>query len=442
MRNSRNLRWYFALFDFVARVRVARNDLDTRVIHSHLTMVITTAVLMWSYAILAYNAFSTPIPGIVGICASLVHLFSPLLFLVTANGSIVCSIALAAGMAHQMTFAYFTGGFDSCIIQWLPILPLLAGFIMGRACLILWSIISTMGIAAYFLLHLNGYDFPFLITETGYHWAQSLLLFGWIFILFFTTWVHVSMKEHSEETLRSQGKKIDDLFRVLFHDLANSLGRINIGMSLAEREENAPSTERGLQVIRDAQESMTEITQNVRRMYAVSKGMTEVDLSPCSLNASMSHVLSMFSQDMEKKKIRFSYDFEKHKDVNIIVEPVSFNNQVLGNIISNAIKFSDDGGSISVRCWPSGPQMVTVEVRDTGIGMPDVLVKSLFDMNKRTSRPGTKGETGTGFGMHIMRSFVEMYKGQVVVESVDRDHSPDACGTCIRLLLRGYFGGQ
>ena len=433
MRNISSLEWYFALFDFVARDRVAKNDLDTRVIHAHLTMVLSTTILMWAYTVLAYFTFSTSIPGIVGVIASLIHLLSPFLFRVTHRGQIVCGVALGAGLAFQMNFAFYSGGFESIILMWLPILPLLAGFIEGRKCLIVWTGITTLAIGTYFVLHQFDYPFPRLITHRGYDIANALLLFGWLFILFCTTWVHVSMKEFSEHTLKKQGQKIDDLFRVLFHDLANSLGRINIGMNLCERENNGSVTSRGLEVIRDAQESMVEITENVRRMYAVSKGKAEVDLAPVPLNSSVEHLKQMFTVELQKKKIKVDYDFEKHRGLSVIVDQVSFNNQVLGNIFSNAIKFSHPGGMIKISCWPVNHHTVAIEVKDNGIGMPEVLRLSLFDMNKKTSRQGTTGEVGTGFGMHIMRSFVEMYQGEVIVESVE------GSGTSIRLLLKGEW---
>lgn len=436
MRNSPYLFWYFTLFDLVSRERAARKDLDLRIIHAHLTMVLSTGILMWSYAFLAISTFSIPLPGIVGVVASLVHLFSPLLFLVTANGAIICNLALGAGFVHQLTFSYFSNGIDSHILMWLPILPLLAGFIQGRRCLLLWTAIITVAFAVFFSLHLSGFNYPNLISETGYHIAQAFLLFGWLFIIFCTTWVHVSMKEFSEETLRIQGQKIDDLFRVLFHDLANSLGRINIGMNLCERENNPPTTTRGLQIIRDAQGSMSEITQNVRRMYAVSKGKADVDLAPCSLNSCVEYVANMFASEMEKKNLKLSYDFERNKNLSVIVDAVSFNNQVLGNIFSNAIKFSHPGSEIRISSRPVNQNQVAVEITDTGIGMPEVLLRSLFDMNKRTSRQGTAGEVGTGFGMHIMKSFVEMYQGEIQIESVDREMATNS-GTSIRLILKG-----
>jgi signal transduction histidine kinase len=183
---------------------------------------------------------------------------------------------------------------------------------------------------------------------------------------------------------------------------------------------------------------MMDITQNVRRMYAVSKGKAEVDLSPCSLNSSVQHLQQMFATELEKKGLRLNYDFEKNKGIHLIVDPVSFDNQVMGNIFSNAIKFSHPGGEITISARTVDSKQIAIEVKDSGIGMPVQLMESLFDMNKKTTRSGTSGEKGTGLGMHIMKSFVEMYHGEVIVESVDREVSRDS-GTSIKLILNGEW---
>lgn len=438
MENSFLFRWYFAIFQFISRVRAEKNDLDLRIIHTHLTTVLTTGVLMWTYALLALNAFSTPVPGLVGISCSFIHLLSPLLFLITARSAIVCSVTLGAGIVHQLTFAYFSGGVESAILMWLPILPLLAGYIEGRRSLLLWTFISAGAAGVFIGIHFMGHEFPRLITRDGYELSKALLYFGWLFIIFITTWVHVAMRDHSEMVLKKEREKIDDLFRVLFHDLANSLGRISIGVGLAERQENPPGTARGLQVIRDAQVTMTEITQNMRRMYAASKGKSDVELVPCPLNDCVSHLRKMFSGVLEEKRLQLDFDPEKHRDFHVVVDQVSFNHQVLANVLSNAIKFSQPGGVVSVSGKRISSDLVAVEIRDAGIGMSPDQVRGIFDLNRRTSRPGTQGEIGTGFGMHIMRTFVEMYGGTVEIES-SMPGGETPAGTCVRIILRGSW---
>jgi signal transduction histidine kinase len=181
---------------------------------------------------------------------------------------------------------------------------------------------------------------------------------------------------------------------------------------------------------------MLDITQNVRKMYALSKGKNDVssDLCFCPINESIEYVKKLYAVELEKKNIKLVYDAQKYKDLNVLVEPISFNNQVLGNAVSNSIKFSHPGSTITIRVSQGDQHFHIVEVCDQGIGMPPLLKESLFDINKKTSRAGTNGEIGTGFGMHIMKSFVEMYHGKVEVES--NDETQPLPGTVIKFLLK------
>jgi signal transduction histidine kinase len=89
-----------------------------------------------------------------------------------------------------------------------------------------------------------------------------------------------------------------------------------------------------------------------------------------------------------------------------------------------------------VRAYPSRPFHV-IEIEDHGIGMSPALIESLFDINKKTSRLGTSGESGTGFGMHIIKSFIEMYQGKINIESSEK--SQTGKGTVIKLFLKAEW---
>jgi signal transduction histidine kinase len=148
-------------------------------------------------------------------------------------------------------------------------------------------------------------------------------------------------------------------------------------------------------------------------------------------------VQRLYATELEKKNLKIEYDFQRYRGLNFLVEPVSFKNQVLGNAISNAIKFSMPSSKITIRTYPFNHQYHALEIVDSGIGIPPSLMSSLFDMSKKTSRPGTTGESGTGYGMHIMKSFVEMYQGKISVESLDDSHP--ASGTTVKILLNARW---
>lgn len=432
MKNTKRqkFRWYFRIFRFVAEKRLKQEDLDPRPIHTLLVTVLSTGVLMWSYAILADLAISSSIPGTVGYAMAITHLLSPLLFRFTNNAYFICNVTLASGMIHQSVFSYYSGGFHSFSLKWLAILPMLAGIINGTKGAITWGIVTLLVSSGFLVLELTGHPFPYLITNLGNLIGHALIQFGWIALSSILIGIYIILRENNEKLINMQSKRVDELFRVLFHDLANPLGRIDIGLTIAKRQKNDPATERGLTIASKAIDAMIDITQNVKKMYIITKERSgQLELIDYPLNEGIQYIQTIFHEPLKAKNITLSYDHEKFQDLRVLVEPISFKNQVLSNIISNAIKFSFEDGKIDIQVTPLASDRIAIEIIDSGVGIPKDLMDDLFNFDKSTSRPGTKGETGTGLGMQIMKSFVEKYDGEVSIVS------KEGAGTKIRLIL-------
>lgn len=428
------MKLYDKLFRFIASKRIQKGDLDLRKVHSLTAVVLSTSVLMWAYAFLAYYTISSPIPGIVGFICSTIHLLSPLLFLFSADAFMIANLLLAAGIIHQATFSFYTGGFTSFVLIWFGILPMIAGILAGRVATILWAVLTSVIAGSYLAFHLNGFQFPDLISSEGRLIAQFLIVFGWIFLSTSIIYVLLVLNEQKERMLAEQNTKIDDLFKVLFHDLAGPLSRISIGISLAKENDSQEKRDYGIEVVSRANESLADITQNVRKMYALSKGKLESNLVYYPLNEAMEYIQRVYAFEMLKKNIRLEYDAKKFEGLHFLVEPISFKNQVLGNAVSNAIKFSKPDSKIRVDAYPHDSHSHVIEIADEGIGMSKELQDSLFDIHKKTTRKGTSGESGNGFGMHIMKSFVEMFQGKLIIESYDEKYPVQ--GTNLKIILK------
>ncbi|MBX0290246.1 PAS domain-containing protein [Hymenobacter sp. HSC-4F20] len=106
--------------------------------------------------------------------------------------------------------------------------------------------------------------------------------------------------------------------------------------------------------------------------------------------------------------------------------------QVINNLISNAIKFTPDGGRIRVSLEP-GEQQVLVQVADTGVGIPEKLQPLLFDKFTRARRPGLRGEKATGLGMSIIQTIVGLHEGTIQVASREGE------GTCFSIMLPAFL---
>lgn len=86
------------------------------------------------------------------------------------------------------------------------------------------------------------------------------------------------------------------------------------------------------------------------------------------------------------------------------------------NLVSNAIKFTNDGGTITVGCKINADK-AEVFVKDTGVGITFEDQEKLFKIEKQFSTEGTKNEKGTGFGLLLSKEFVEKNEGTISVKS-------------------------
>lgn len=422
---------YFILFEQVAATRLQKKDLDVRVIHAHLITVLTTGALMWSYTVVAYFTIDHPLPTVIGITASLIHMLSPKLFVFSNNGMFVCSVMLGAGLAHQLTFAWFSGGFSSPLLIWFGILPMLAGIIVGRWGVAFWSLVTT-SVASFFLyLDLQNYVFPQLISNVGLLISQALLVFGWIFLSTVIIFIHLFLQTQHEHKLTESKQYINDLLQILTHDLNTPISVI--GMALPTLQENKiKKQQQAINIIAQAHQSMADITGDVRRLYALEHNEYQPQNQLYSLNQSVSDVLGLLQSKMALKKVSVRYDFEANQSHMLWVDPCIFNYQIMTNILSNAVKFSLPNSYIDIKGEEHGNRL-HIYIQDFGIGMPPEIIEQLFTPELKTSRPGTEGEEGTGYGMLIMKRALNKLQGNVAIKSKEQNNELNVRGTLFTL---------
>ena len=91
--------------------------------------------------------------------------------------------------------------------------------------------------------------------------------------------------------------------------------------------------------------------------------------------------------------------------------------QGVGNVVSNAIRCTEAGGSVVLRAWLEGEEVLAISVTDDGIGIGAADLPHVFDRFYRTDQSRTRGIGGTGLGLAITRAIVEAHGGQIAVAS-------------------------
>ena len=236
--------------------------------------------------------------------------------------------------------------------------------------------------------------------------------------------------ELSHRKLEQSNNERAELLHVLCHDLANPIGAIISVLDLVDANPALFDTLKD-DLRKGAQHSL-EVIDIVRKMRAMEEGLN-FDLIEVDLRQALQESSLLLQRRLTDKNISLVIDIES--DCNVMAEEVTLVNSVFNNILSNAIKFSYPNSTIHIDMEES-EDWIDVNFRDTGIGMSPEMIDSLFSLAKTTSREGTKGEQGTGFGMPLVKRFVEAYGGQLEVSSKEESESPQDHGTVFTLKLR------
>ena len=227
-----------------------------------------------------------------------------------------------------------------------------------------------------------------------------------------------------KELILIQNREQKELLHILCHDLANHFSVITLGLEMVKT--NTSKSKNYLTKIETASNHGVDLINLVREMRSLQE--KTVAIEPVNLYEMLAESASLLSNRFQQKNI--GLDVQIDPSTQIMAERRSLVSSVINNLLTNALKFSFENDTITMTALEQDDQVI-LTVEDHGIGMPAELMAQIFDFTKNTSRIGTNGESGTGFGMSLIKSFVESYGGTIAVQSKDIQEYPDDHGTKI-----------
>ena len=223
------------------------------------------------------------------------------------------------------------------------------------------------------------------------------------------------------------------LLNLLVHDITNPLLAIRLGLEQAVQD--APTLPpKSLDRLRGTVDELQAVVSRVRELRALELGKMTVSCRPTAAHAIIAKAVALFESRATAKGIAITVK-PMPSELLILVDPVTFLHNVLCNILSNAIKFSNRGATITLAVEACARGGVTLEVVDQGIGMPDAIRQQLFRRRGVTTRRGTAGEAGTGLGMMQVGGYMKLFGGRVSVKSWQRTDRTFEHGTKVSLWL-------
>ncbi len=241
-----------------------------------------------------------------------------------------------------------------------------------------------------------------------------------------------------EVELKERSLSIQKLLRIVIHDVANPLMVIMSASKLAtkNKEELSQSQLTYWTRVANASSKIEGIIRSTRDFEAIRSGVKKIELKKISVLDCLQSVIDIFAERAQKKGIEFKIEnLTGLPHPEVLAEETLFASSVVSNIVSNAIKFSDENSLIKFLITQSAPHQIRLSITDQGVGLPLELIEKFTKGGTIESHRGTQGEIGTGFGLDIARSIMKSMNGDLTLESKWKTDSEKDHGTTVHLIL-------
>lgn len=221
----------------------------------------------------------------------------------------------------------------------------------------------------------------------------------------------------SESILKEMNATKDKFFSIISHDLRNPISSI---MSLTELladdtyDLSPEDMHKLLQSIHKNTQSTYQLLENLLEWSRLQKGVVPFDNQIINLKEFVGTCDYSVVEMASNKSIGLIIDIQKGLKVNADQNMLR---SILRNLVTNAIKFTPEGGSVMIKASKFDQQTVLLSIKDTGLGMKKELIDQLFRIDTQVSRPGTNNEPSTGLGLIITKEFVDRHGGRIWVDS-------------------------
>ena len=204
------------------------------------------------------------------------------------------------------------------------------------------------------------------------------------------------------------------------HDIRTPINAIVGYSQLMKKELTNPKLVHYQEMIEQSSKLLLSIINNVLDMARVESGKMELDENYNVVGNILQVVCDAFEGEATRKNIEITRNISvKHKHVMVDATKMQ---EILSNLISNAIKYTPEDGHVSIdiqelECEREGYVLFQTKVSDTGIGMSEEFLPSLFELFTRERNTTLSKIPGTGLGMAIVKNFVDLMDGSIEVES-------------------------
>ncbi len=364
-------------------------------------------------------------------------------------GTIISVIFVVVQLVPRLTAMEAMGGEAYLLLSFWCLL----GFVfywrtVERSTLTEYSGISTSGIVLFVLIIYSAFmwlvkqidgketidDVHSTIVVDGV--ILLLIIFvGLVIMLYVQNLVRKKHESSEREKIRAMESSLAKS-RFLFnmsHDIRTPMNAIIGYTELALKEPSSEVLHDYLVKIDRSNQHLLTLINDILEMSRIESGKVELELFPTDLFEIFDNIKELFDEQMKRKNITFEIHTGQVKNPYVWCDAKHLS-RVLVNLVSNAYKFTDEGGNVTVSMTESGTDdeygAYEIRIRDTGIGMSREFVEKMFNPFERERTSTVSGIEGTGLGLSISKNIIDLMGGMIDV------HTSPGSGTEIVLSLK------
>lgn len=226
--------------------------------------------------------------------------------------------------------------------------------------------------------------------------------------------VDITDKKNQMLSLEGENKNFDGIIQIISHDLRQPFTKISLLADLIKEETEPSSASKYADKIKSASKSAYTLLQHFLQLTVLNYNSEVLSTTSQSLYQIIRGSIKTYDVEIESKQLNIHIEEPEH-DFNYPVDKSIFN-QAIKNIISNAVKFTQPKGRISISLHET-KNNYKIKIADTGIGIPADIRKRLFKEISSVRRTGLEGQKSTGLGLAITKKIIELHNGKIAVKS-------------------------
>ncbi|VTR95120.1 histidine kinase : Putative sensor histidine kinase OS=Variovorax paradoxus B4 GN=VAPA_1c17480 PE=4 SV=1: HisKA: HATPase_c: Response_reg [Gemmata massiliana] len=225
---------------------------------------------------------------------------------------------------------------------------------------------------------------------------------------------YIAEQTRQAEELRDADRRKDEFLAMLAHELRNPLAPIRNGLAiLGLRDGDREVVHRTHGMMSRQVDHLSRLVDDLLDVSRITRGKVELRVETVDLNAVLARAAEAARPLIDARRHRLIVT-QPGRPVLVSADPTRLA-QVVGNLLTNAAKYSDEGGRIELILEEDG--VAIVRVRDTGLGIPADMLPRVFDLFTQVGRTLDRADGGLGIGLTLVKSLVELHGGTVSVAS-------------------------